>query len=340
MTTATGETAPVSSQVRSVATAYGPIVVAVGLLALIPLRYQDSRATMGVIVIGVLFACYSVAFNLIFGSTGQLFLCVGALAGIGGFGSVILSDDVGIPMVVAMVIAASISAATGALLSWIAVSRSLDVIFTGIVTLAFSLSFGSLILGRRDLTGGETGRRVAAGADTFLREQVEPYYALLALLFCYLVLYQFISRSHLGWAFRALRDDEVAAELSGVDVTRYRVYAGAIGSFMLGLAGAMFAHSEGFIGPTTYAFGDVDVQVIVMVAIGGIGSVLGPVLGAVVLTWLNEWLVDYSELKVMMYGGVIVVLFLSFRRGVIPTLTGAIGRLRRRQARPAPSEAG
>lgn len=314
---------------RSVVAAYGPIVVAVALLSLIPLRYQDSRATMGVIVIGVLFACYAVAFNVIFGSTGQLFLCMGALAGIGGFGSVVFADDVGIPMVLAMVMAATISAAVGALLSWIAVSRSLDVIFTGIVTLAFSLSFSSLILGRRDLTGGETGRRVQAGGDTFLREQVEPYYALLALLFVYLILYQFISRSRMGWAFRALRDDEVAAELSGVDVTRYRVYAGAIGSFMAGFAGATFAHAEGFIGPTTYAFGDVDVRVIVMVAFGGIGSVLGPVLGALVLTWLDEWLVDYSQLKVMMYGIVIVVLFLSFRRGFIPSLSGAFRRWRR-----------
>ena len=113
---------------------YGPILAVVALLALVPLRYHDSRAMMGVIIGGLLFAAYAVAFNIIFGSTGQLFLCLGALGGIGGFGSVILSDRVGIPMVASIVIAGMISALVGGALSWIAVSRSLDVIFTGIVT--------------------------------------------------------------------------------------------------------------------------------------------------------------------------------------------------------------
>ncbi|MDY7103580.1 MAG: branched-chain amino acid ABC transporter permease [Actinomycetota bacterium] len=311
--------------------AYAPIVVAVALLALVPLRYHDSRALMGVAVAGLLFAAYAIAFNVIFGSTGQLFLCVGALAGVGGYGSVILSDELGVPMIVAMALAALVSALVGGLLSWIAVSRSLDVIFTGIVTLAFSLSFQSLVLGRRDLTGGETGLRVEAGSETLLGEQVAPYYVFLGLVFVYLVLYRFVQRSRMGWALRALRDDEVAAELAGVDVTRHRVRAGMIGSAMLGLAGSLWAHSEGFIGPSTYAFGHVDIRVIVMLSFGGVGTLLGPILGAVVFTVLDEWLVDYSQLQVMLYGIVIVVLFLGFRRGVIPTLGSLAGRLSQRR---------
>ena len=79
---------------------------------------------------------------------------------------------------------------------------------------------------------------------------------------------------------RPLRDDEIAAELAGVDVKRYRVLAGTLGSGMIGLAGALYAHSEGFISPSTFSFGEVDVLVIVMLAFGGIGSLLGPVVGA------------------------------------------------------------
>ena len=78
---------------------YAPIVVTGLLLALVPLRYSDSRTMMGVVIGGMLFAAYAVGFNVIFGSTGQLFLCVGALAGLGGYTSAILSDRVGIPMV-------------------------------------------------------------------------------------------------------------------------------------------------------------------------------------------------------------------------------------------------
>lgn len=314
---------------RSVLRKYGPIVVAALVLAAVPLRYGDSRATMGIAVAGVLFAAYAVAFNIIFGSTGQLFLCVGALAGVGGYSSAILGDRAGLPLLASIGLAALISALLGAGFSWLVVRRSLDVIFTGIVTLAFSLGFSNLVLGQREWTGGETGLVVDAGSESILRDQIPPYYVVLGLLVAYLVVYRLLQLSHIGWAFRALRDDEVAAELAGVNVARYRVYAGAIGSAMLGLAGALWGHSEGFIGPSTYAFGDVDVRVLVMLAFGGIGTLLGPVIGAAAFTVLDELLVSFSQLRVVMYGVVIVILFLGFKQGVIPELRRLVTRSRR-----------
>jgi branched-chain amino acid transport system permease protein len=315
--------------------AYAPVVLAGGLVALLPLRYGDSRAMMGVVIGGVLFACYAVGFNVIFGSTGQLFLCTGALAGLGGYASAILSDRQGLPMVPAMLLASLMAAAAGGLLSWIAVSRSLGVIFTGIVTLAFALAFQNLLLGQRDLTGGETGLVVEAGSDTLLGEVVAPFYVFVALLTAYLALFRALQRSHVGWAFRALRDDEIAAELAGVDVKRYRVLAGILGSGMIGLAGALYAHSEGFISPSTFSFGEVDVLVIVMLAFGGIGSLLGPVVGAAAFTVLEEWMDSFDEYRLIIYGSVILVLFLVLPRGVVPTVQGLVERLRRRAGRPA-----
>ena len=95
----------------------------------------------------MLFAAYTIGFNVIFGSTGQLFLCVGALAGIGGFGATILADNVGLPIVVSILVATLAATLIGGLLSYVAVRRSLGVIFTGIVTLIFSMSFDALLLG-------------------------------------------------------------------------------------------------------------------------------------------------------------------------------------------------
>jgi len=312
------------------ARAYAPIVIAGALAALLPLRYGDSRTMMGVIVGGALFAAYAIGFNVIFGSTGQLFLCVGALAGVGGYSSALLSDRAGLPLLVAIPLACLIAAGVGGLLSWIAVSRSLGVIFTGIVTLAFSLAFHNLLLGRRDLTRGETGLTIDAGEDTILGDLVPPYYVLLGVVVIYLVVYRGLQRSRTGWAFRALRDDEVAAELTGVDVKRYRVLAGLAGSAMIGLAGALYAHSEGFISPTTYEFGHVDVSVLVMLAFGGLGSLLGPVIGAGVFTILDEWLVWSNEYRLMIYGAVVVALFLGLPRGVAPTVVSLVKRRRER----------
>jgi branched-chain amino acid transport system permease protein len=314
---------------RSLGSLLWPIAALGAVLSLIPLWLGDSRVMMGVSVVGLTFACYAVGFNLIFGSTGQLFLCVGALAGIGGYGSAILADRVGLPLLVSMLLATVAASLVGGLLSWIAVRRSLGVIFTGIITLIFSLVFGNLLLGLGEITGGDGGFHVQTGADTFLRQTVPPFYLTVALLLVFLLIHGLLRRSHMGWAFRALRDDEVAAELAGVDVSRYRVYAAVIGAAMLGLAGSLFAFTEGTISPTTYGFAQVDVETLVMLAFGGIGTLFGPVLGAAVITVINELILDLGQLRLLVFGALIIALFLWVPRGVIPTLGDLIRRRRK-----------
>jgi branched-chain amino acid transport system permease protein len=283
---------------------------------------------MGVAVLGLAFVCYAIGFNVIFGSTGQLFLCVGALAGIGGYGAAILADTVGLPIVVSILVATFAATVTGGLLSYVAVRRSLGVIFTGIVTLIFTLSFDALLLGLSDLTGGDTGRLIDTGADTFLRDQIPPYYLMLALVLVFLLVHGLLRRSYIGWAFRALRDDEVTAELAGVDVARYRVYGALIGAAMLGLAGSTYAFTEGRLSPTTYGFGQVDVVVLVMLAFGGIGALFGPIVGAITFTIVDEILIEFGQLRHVAYGILIIALFLWMPRGVIPTVASLGRRIR------------
>jgi ABC-type branched-subunit amino acid transport system permease subunit len=311
-----------------------PVLLVAGALALVPLWVGDSRVLMGVAVSGLAFVCYTIGFNVIFGSTGQLFLCVGALAGIGGYGAAILADTVGMPLVVSILLATLAACLTSGVLSFVAVRRSLGVIFTGIITLIFSLTFDALLLGLADLTGGENGFIIKTGADTLLREQIPPYYVMLTLVVVFLLVHGFLLRSHVGWAFRALRDDEVAAELTGVDVARYRVYGALVGGAMLGLAGATYAFTEGRISPTTFAFANVDVVVVVMLAFGGIGTLFGPVLGAVTFTIVDEILIDFGQLRLVTYGVLIVFLFLFLPRGVIPTVSSWLSK--RRAARASP----
>lgn len=316
---------------RSIPRLLIPIIAAGAALALIPLWLGDSRVLMGVAVLGLAFVCYAIGFNVIFGSTGQLFLCVGALAGVGGFGATILADNVGLPIGVSILVATLAATLTGGLLSFIAVKRSLGVIFTGIVTLIFTLSFDALLLGLSNLTGGDSGRLIASGADTFLRarDRIPPYYLMLALVILFLLVHGLLRRSHIGWAFRALRDDEVAAELAGVDVARYRVYGALIGAAMLGLAGSTYVLTEGRISPTTFGFGRVDVVVLVMLAFGGIGTLFGPIVGAVTFTIIDEILIDFGQLRHVAYGILIIVLFLWMPRGMIPTLDAVWRRVRR-----------
>jgi branched-chain amino acid transport system permease protein len=331
-----------NSRVSSAVRAAFPIVAAAAILAVLPSLWLDGKTsyTIGLVVHALVFAAYGVGFNLIFGSTNQLFLCVGALAGVGGYGTAILADHASFPLAVSVVLATLVAAAVGGLLSYVAVRRSLTVIFTGIVTLVFGLSFDNLLLGQRDLTGGETGH-VLSGATTNLGDrQIGGYWLFAGVVVGFLVVFRWLQLSHIGWAFRALKDDELAAELVGVDVSRYRVYAAVIGSAMIGLTGALFVYSAGYISPATYDFGSVDVRVLVLVAFGGLGVLLSPLIGAAVFAYFEYKLSTSGQLRELYYGAFVIVIFLFFRNGVIPAIGSGVRwlvlRRRRRQAQVSP----
>ena len=91
---------------------------------------------------------------------------------------------------------------------------------------------------------------------------------------------------------------------------------------MIGLTGALLAYSAGFISPTTYSFDRVDVRVLVLVAFGGLGTLLGPVIGAGVFAILDEQLTTSLELREVLYGVFVIAIFLFFRRGVVATVVG------------------
>lgn len=313
---------------RTVAWALLPIVATAAVLAVLPsVWFGDSPYTTSLAVKALVFAGYGIGFNLIFGCTNQLFLCVGALAGIGGYTTAILAERSSLPIGVTIAVGTVGAALTGGLLSWIAVRRSLGVIFTGIVTLVFSLAFANVLLGRRDLTGSETGLILPTPPSSLVDDRVGAYYLFAGVVVGFLIAFRALQLSHVGWAFRGLRDDETAAELAGVDVARYRIYAATVGSAMIGLTGSLYAYSSGFISPDTYAFQHVDVRVLVLVAFGGLGSLLGPVLGAGVFAILDERLSASLELREILYGVFVIAIFLGFRRGVAHTLVAAYRRL-------------
>jgi branched-chain amino acid transport system permease protein len=314
--------------VASLGRALLPIAVTAAILVVLPpVWFEDSPYTTGLAVEALAFGCYAVGFNLIFGSTNQLFLCVGALAGVGGYATAILSDKASLPLAAGVAIGTVTAAIVGGILAWTAVRRSLTVIFTGIVTLVFSLAFTNLIIGQRDLTGADTGYVLKGAATDLADDRLGGYYLFVGLLVGLLIVFRALQLSHVGWAFRALRDDEVAAELAGVDVARYRIYAAVVGSAMIGLTGGLFAYSLGFISPVTYGFAQVDVQVLIIVAFGGLGTLLGPVVGAAAFGFLDRALTDSGQLREAYYGAFVIAIFLFLRRGIVPTVLALFDRL-------------
>ena len=268
----------------------------------------------------LVYMAYAVGFNIIFGHTRQLFLCVGALAGTSAYVSVVLVAKLSLSPWATIPLGTAFAALLGGVFSYVSVRRGLGVIFVGIVTLVFSMIFHNLVLGLRDWTNGETGIETKGlGADV-LQSGRGGYYVILAVLVLALVIYQLLMQSRAGKAFQAIADDELAAELAGIDVTFYKVLAASVGSALLGAIGAVYAYYSGFISPAVYGLVSVDIVVLVTLLLGGMGTLLGPVLGGVVFTALDEVVRPLGQLNVMVYGILMIALVITFRRGLTAVL--------------------
>ncbi|MFO1363556.1 MAG: branched-chain amino acid ABC transporter permease [Burkholderiales bacterium] len=295
------------------------------VLALVPLVAGDSGHYMRIATLMLIYMVYAVAFNIIFGHTRQLFLCVGALAGASGYVSVVLTLKLGWSPWLTIPLGIALAMLLGGVFSYVSVRRGLGVIFVGIVTLVFSMIFHNLVLGLRELTNGETGIETKGIAPGMLTSAPASYYVLLGVLVLSLVLYHLLLRSRAGKAFQAIADDELAAALAGIDVTFYKVLAATIGSALIGAVGALYAYYGGFISPTVYSLVSVDIVVLVTLLLGGMGTLLGPVLGGVLFTVLDELVRPLGRLNVLVYGVLMIVLVVTFRHGLVAMLRRAFG---------------
>jgi branched-chain amino acid transport system permease protein len=124
-----------------------------------------------------------------------------------------------------------------------------------------------------------------------------------------------LARSTHGRALFAIRDDEVAAEALGVDTTRYKVLAFVLGSFFAGVAGGLFAHDQTYLNPSTFTFIK-SIEVIAMIVLGGLGSVSGSVIAAVILTLLPEVLRPIKDLRMVMYSLMLIILMIVRPQGL------------------------
>jgi len=131
----------------------------------------------------------------------------------------------------------------------------------------------------------------------------------------FVILYRLI-RSSTGRAILSVREDEIAAEAMGVNVARYKVRAFVISSFLAGIAGGLFAHFQGFIDPQTFNFTR-SVDVVIMVVIGGMGSLSGSIIGAIVVTVFPEILRVFNEYRLIIFPAILVVLMLVRPMGIM-----------------------
>ena len=263
----------------------------------------------------LMFATLSLGWNLIGGYTGYVSFGNVVFFGIGATVSAVLWQHYQQQNIVLAMVLAAIVAALMALILGFPILR-LKGHYFGIATLGIALATQEII-SNIDWLGGGSGSTIRQ-AEFFS----QYYYAMWSICAISLIATWFIARSKFGYALVAIRENEEAAAILGIDATKYKVIAWMISAMMAAAAGSVFAYANGFIDPPTAFAVDNNVFPIVMAILGGVGTVAGPLVGAFVLTAINETLWSkFPQIHTLFFGAVIVLVVLFLPRGVLWLLT-------------------
>lgn len=268
----------------------------------------------------------AVSLNLINGFTGQFSIGHAGFAAVGAYVSAVLTAKMQLPFFPALIIAALAAAVAGLLIGIPTLRLKGD--YLAITTLGFGQII-QVILINLQYVGGAAGMTV--------HKETNFTWLYFAALITVVVIANFVHSRH-GRACIAVRENEVAAEMMGINVTYYKVLAFSIGALFAGVAGALSAHTFYFIKPTSYGFLQ-SFNILVIVVLGGLGSITGSILGAVVLTLITAFLQDYPQWQMVIYSLILVLIMIFRPQGLMGTKEfrlSAIGLGRRRDEHAAP----
>ncbi len=238
-------------------------------------------------------------------SCGLLAMANAAFMGLGAYTASLLTMHVGAPFPLALLGGIAVPTLV-ALLVGLPTLR-LSGVYLAMATLGFGEVVRIALLNADSLTGGALGL-------SGIPQLTQWWHVVLAVVVVLLLLWR-LRRSRLGRAFEAIKEDEIAASLMGIGVMAHKMLAFALGAAIAGLAGALSAHLNFFIGPNEFGF-DRGVDILTMTIFGGIGGLTGPVLGAAVITLLPELLRSFRDYRTMINGAILVLVVLFMPKGL------------------------
>ncbi len=283
-----------------------------------------DRATVQLLSFLMLNILLAQSINLLTGIAGQISLGHAGFFAIGAYAAAILTKTYGIAVPPALVLAVAITAVVGWLLA-IPAGRVRE-FYLAMMTAGFGLLCYEIVKEWSSFTGGVMGlsgiasptlRNLQVFAWSF--DAVDLFRAMLVITFVVLVLMRNFIQSHHGRSFFAVHASEIAAGSIGVSQGQAKRRAYCISAGLAGLAGGLYAHLVGYLGPDSFTIMR-SVEVLVMAIVGGMGTLVGPILGAALFTWLPERLQSFAEYQFMVYGLILMVVFLVLRRGIAGTL--------------------
>jgi len=296
------------------------VVLLAGLVA-----YRSSYFNQ-IAITTMIFVILAASLNLITGSAGLLSLGHAAFFGVGAYAAALLSTKLGWPFWLTLPAAGAIAAAVGALVA--IPTMRLTSIYFAVATLGIGEMIYVTLLNWVGVTRGPMGIRSIPGISVFGQDGMVVAMVVVALVMVgALWVVHRLTHSYYGNSLRALREDDACADAMGIDVGRLKLQSFGMACAMAGVAGGLFAHTTGYISPESFKFGE-SILILSMIVVGGLGSLYGSIIGAVLLSVLPELLRDLGSYRMIAVGLVLFLSILFLPKGLVGEVS-AIDLIRR-----------
>lgn len=276
-----------------------------------------SRYLIQIINTALVFLIIVMGMNYVIGFSGQISLAATGFWGIGAYTSALLTTQWGVSFWPAMLIAAVFTTLFGFVIGF--PTLKLKQFYLGIATVGFGEIVALILLNWTSLTNGADGMpgipKPSIGQFVFQTDS-QFYYILMGVALVLLLVSVRVKNSRFGRGLLAICEDELAAEVAGIPTHWYKMLAFALSAFYAGAAGSLYAHLIGYISPDLFVFRQ-SIVFLCMFMIGGSGYITGPLIGAVLLTLLPEWMRFLKEYYMAVYGIAVVVLAISMPSGIM-----------------------
>jgi len=286
----------------------------VALLVLLPLFLGQSWLSITTEMLILALAASSL--NIMLGYTGMVSFGPAGIYAVGAYTTGVFMEKLGIGIVPAVLAAPVMAGIIGFLVGWICVRRS--AVYFALLTLAFSQIIWTVVFQWYSVTGGDDGL-VSVPVPDFFFEITNCYYFMLAVVSVCLFIIWKIVNSPFGMTLQAIRENPNRVEFIGVNVKHYQLASFVISSVFLGIAGSMHCVFSGSAFPD-YAYWVKSADMLVICLLGGIYNFFGPLVGTVVYTVLTKVISEYTMHWHLVLGGIIVLIILAMRKGVVGTL--------------------
>lgn len=295
------------------------VLIIAAIIIIIPIVTPNMYIMQIINMIGI-YIILGIGINILTGYTGQLSLGQAAFFGIGAYATALLNTRAGWGFLPCMLASMIITAAFGVVLAIPALKVKGS--YLALLTMGFGEVVHIVMINWTAVTNGTAGildieSPVIFG---FAFDNLKKYYFLIAVIVLLCLAYQnAIIRSRVGRAFVAIREDNEAAELTGINITTYKIRAFVLASVYCGIAGCLYAMMIKYVSPDTFVSNTSSV-ILWTAIVGGFGTVVGPVFGGIIMQTLPEILRFLGNWRLVVYGLILLIVILRFPGGLYPYL--------------------